>query len=300
MCVAPLDVVKISMQLNPDKDRCFVSTSKRIYRGGGIVSFWTGNLAAEYLWASYAAVQFVVYSELKTTVDRMLPADSRFKPAEALVCGALAGAVATAATYPLDLVRTRLARQAGDLQRLQSSAARPTFRRVFEEVRREGPWMRGFFRGLAPALGQIVPSVALHFSIYESMRAALEAAGGERSRALDSSFAGAVAGATAKAVTYPFDLVKRRMQVEWSSAAVPGAAGGGGTVASRMLAIVRAEGPRGLFRGLTPALAKSALATGLTFCVHDAVSTLLVSWDDPAAAGRDELQGTSTSTARGR
>ena len=58
--------------------------------------------------------------------------------------GAVGGAAGTAATYPLDLLRTRFAAQGND--RVYAS-----LRRAVWEIRRdEGP--RGFFRGLTPAL----------------------------------------------------------------------------------------------------------------------------------------------------
>ncbi len=114
------------------------------------------------MYICYSAVQFTVYRSttvlLHTAVgDRALP-----HAVESFVSGAAAGAAATTATYPLDLLRTRFAAQGND--RVYTSLARA----VRDIARDEGT--RGFFRGLAPAIGQIVPYMGVFFAVYESLR----------------------------------------------------------------------------------------------------------------------------------
>jgi solute carrier family 25 phosphate transporter 23/24/25/41 len=69
---------------------------------------------------------------------------------------------------------------------------------------------------------------------------------------LQSLSAGATAGAIAQTVSYPFDIVRRRFQIQ-------GIVAGGkkyGSMSSAFVAIVRDEGPMGLFKGMMPNYAK--------------------------------------------
>lgn len=63
-----------------------------------------GNASASILYCTYGAMQFATYPELKRTCEQLnLPST--------FISGALAGSLATVATYPFDLLRTRFAAQ---------------------------------------------------------------------------------------------------------------------------------------------------------------------------------------------
>lgn len=120
----------------------------------------------------YSALNFFAYEKLMAALSHGRPAADRQRDAVSahavgarLAAGAGAGAFACAATYPLDLVRTRLAAQTtgevrytGLVQALRSIAAR------------DGA--RGLYRGLGPTLCGVAPSLALNFAVYETLRGA--------------------------------------------------------------------------------------------------------------------------------
>ncbi|KAI0482362.1 mitochondrial carrier domain-containing protein, partial [Xylariaceae sp. FL0804] len=191
--VAPLDVVKIRLQLqshslsdplshaalHPGSPvyKGTLRTLRHIVRHEGVTGLWKGNVPAELMYVSYAAVQFTTYRSATVLLRRLSGSDSDSdsgpgegrrrilvpRAAESFLSGAAAGATATAATYPLDLLRTRFAAQGND--RVYVSLRRA----VVEIGRDEG--VRGFFRGLAPALAQIVPFMGVFFAVYEGARA---------------------------------------------------------------------------------------------------------------------------------
>jgi hypothetical protein len=120
--IAPLDVVKIRLQLQAHgtgtlKDavvdgptyRGIGDTMRTIVRQEGIRGLWKGNIPAELLYMTYGPAQFVALKECTLFLQRttpQIPEDLRNG-----IAGGVAGAVATAATYPFDLLRTRFAAQ---------------------------------------------------------------------------------------------------------------------------------------------------------------------------------------------
>ncbi|KAI1493168.1 mitochondrial carrier domain-containing protein [Biscogniauxia mediterranea] len=295
--IAPLDVVKIRLQLQSHSlsdplsqvdlrgspiYKGTLRTLKHIVENEGVTGLWKGNVPAELMYVSYAAVQFTTYRSTALFLhhafgsnpdgdggERRLP-----QAAESFISGATAGATATATTYPLDLLRTRFAAQGND--RVYTSLLRA----VRDIHRDEG--VRGFFRGLAPGLAQIVPYMGLFFAIYEGTRrplAELRLPFGSGDAA-----AGMVASIAAKTGVFPLDLVRKRIQVQGPTRGryvhknIPEYAGTLPTIRQ----IVRREGLRGLYRGLTVSLFKAAPASAVTMWTYERVLNLLISHDEGA------------------
>ncbi|KAI0136608.1 mitochondrial thiamine pyrophosphate carrier 1 [Xylariales sp. AK1849] len=282
--IAPLDVVKIRLQLQthpltkprsnhePNGSPVYrgtISTLRHIVQNEGITGLWKGNVPAELMYVSYAAIQFTMYRSITLLLHRTLGERTVPKPVESFVSGAGAGATATAATYPLDLLRTRFAAQG--TERVYTS-----LRRAISDIGRdEGP--RGFFRGLGPGLAQIVPFMGLFFAIYEGIRQPLGR--------LDLPFgsgdasAGVIASVVAKTGVFPLDLVRKRIQVQGPTRGryvhknIP--AYETGTVGTVKM-IAKAEGFRGLYRGLTVGLIKAAPASAVTMWTYERVLKFLV------------------------
>ncbi|KAL8496844.1 hypothetical protein ACS0TY_020504 [Phlomoides rotata] len=76
--------------------------------------------------------------------------------------GGLAGMTAATATYPLDLVRTRLAAQRNDVYY-------QGIRHAFHTICRDEGFL-GLYKGLGATLLGVAPSLAISFSVYESLR----------------------------------------------------------------------------------------------------------------------------------
>ena len=165
--------------------------------------------------------------------------------AQRLVAGGSAGCIACTLTYPLDLIRTRLAAQT-TVKHYNGIADA-----LMKILRDEGA--RGLYRGLKPTLIGVGPNLALNFTAYETLRNHLqELDHGVHPMAVDmaSGSAAAVVSATA---TFPIDLVRRRMQMR---DAVKGDSFVG--VFKRVLA---KEGLTGLYRGILPEFARSRRAS---------------------------------------
>ncbi|KAL7935261.1 mitochondrial carrier [Trichoderma chlorosporum] len=281
--VAPLDVVKIRLQLQPyslsdplaplreaPAYRGTVRTIKHILRHEGLTGLWKGNVPAELMYVCYSAVQFTTYRSATVFLQTALPArmpDS----AETFVAGAVSGAAATGATYPLDLLRTRFAAQGR--HRVYSSLRGA----LWDIYRDEG--FKGFFRGLGPALGQIIPFMGIFFASYEGLRLRL----GHLDLPWGSgdATAGIVASVVAKTAVFPLDLVRKRIQVQGPTRSryvyndIPVY-----TSAVRGIqTIYRTEGLRGLYKGLPISLVKAAPASAITLWTYERSLKLLMSLD---------------------
>ena len=281
--VAPLDVVKIRLQLQPYSPsdplsplrtapacRGTVATLRHILRHEGLTALWKGNVPAELLYVCYAAIQFTTYRTttlfLQTALPTRLP-----DAAESFIAGASSGALATSITYPLDLLRTRFAAQGR--RRIYTS-----LRSAVRDIRRDEGY-RGFFRGISPALGQIVPFMGLFFVTYEGLRIQLSRFnvpwGGE------DATAGVVGSIVAKTAVFPLDLVRKRIQVQGPTRTryVYGDVPEYTSALRGIAAIARTEGLRGLYKGLPISLIKSAPASAVTVWTYERSLKLLMNLD---------------------
>lgn len=87
-------------------------TMRTIFAEEGIRGLWKGNIPAELLYMTYGAAQFLAYREASVLIST-LPYKIN-DTSKSFVAGAIAGGVATLATYPLDLLRTRFAAQGSE------------------------------------------------------------------------------------------------------------------------------------------------------------------------------------------
>lgn len=136
-----------------------------------------------------------------------------------LVLSAAAASAAETATFPLDLLKTRL-QLAG--QSLAAGAAPPGLAATAAQlVRAEG--VAGLYAGLAPAVLRHIPYTSIRVLVFEHLRgavqrraAAAQQPGGPPPQVpLPVSLAiGLTAGSVAQLVAVPADLVKVRMQAD--------------------------------------------------------------------------------------
>eukprot|EP00659_Diplonema_papillatum_P000695 gene696-1064_t len=277
---APLDRVRILYQVNPAREftfRAAMKTARTIYGHTGAAGLWRGNGAALVRVIPYSGILFCSFPAYQThcgtLTDHQMTA--RF------VAGALAGATATTVTYPLDLMRARMAAHWGPIP-LYSGYAEG----FFIIVQKEG--FNALFHGLNPTLLGIVPYSGIGFMTFETLKSQFRDAQNLKSDAdiptVYRLAAGAVSGFLAQSTTYPLHVIRRRMQV-------------GGAVHHKMslreatATIWRAEGINGLFKGITLTYAKGPVSVALGFTLNDLINTQLRSIRElEGAAAVEELE----------
>lgn len=148
LLTSPLWVVNTRMKLEKNTYSNLFEGLCDIFKKEGMTGLWSGTLPSLLL-VSNPAIQFMVYESLK----RKLITKGYFDSFTAFLIGALAKAIATTLTYPLQLVQSRL--RAG-------TSLKPLFRDT-----KTKPFT--LFRGLEAKLLQTVMTAALMFLIYEKV-----------------------------------------------------------------------------------------------------------------------------------
>ncbi|KAF8761085.1 DNA mismatch repair [Rhizoctonia solani] len=134
--------------------------------------------------------------------------------------------------------------------------------------------LRTLWRGLGPTLWRDVPFSGIYWAGYESGK---RIANNRGYTGVEVAFgSGALSGMVAALVTMPFDTLKTRRQAALISSAEGTT---NSTVSSGMTGLIRqiihTEGPRALFAGLTPRVAKIAPACGIMIACYEGVGKFL-------------------------
>jgi solute carrier family 25 protein 39/40 len=198
-----------------------------------------------------------------------------------LTSGALARAISASLVTPLELLRTRL--QASSSHSTSRSSLTNILVELSGQVKREGPTV--MWRGLVPTLYRDVPFSAIYFAGYESMKRVLTGSGlGERNpedgRAKEFGVAflsGSSSGILAAIVTQTFDLIKTRLQAEQTQNSTTKSHRSSTLHIWRQIAA--REGTSGLFRGLSPRVAKVAPACGVMIASFEFIGRWLEEHD---------------------
>ncbi|KAJ0962528.1 hypothetical protein J5N97_027650 [Dioscorea zingiberensis] len=252
---APLDRVKLLMQTHGlrasgSKGIGFLEAIALIHKEEGIKGYWKGNLPQVIRIIPYSAVQLFAYETYKKLLKGK---NGDLSVIGRLVAGACAGMTSTLVTYPLDVLRLRLAVEPGC--RTMSQVA-------FNMLREEG--IASFYCGLGPSLVGIAPYIAVNFCIFDLMKKSLPEKYQKRP---ETSLATALVSATlATLLCYPLDTVRRQMQMKGSPFnsvfdAIPG--------------IVERDGLIGLYRGFVPNALKSLPSSSIRLTAFDTVKGLI-------------------------
>ncbi|MQL72647.1 hypothetical protein Taro_004994 [Colocasia esculenta] len=243
--------------------------ASRIVCEEGVRAFWRGNLVTIAHRLPYSSISFYAYEQYKMILQSLPGLDRHKDYVAADVClrllgGGLAGITAASMTYPLDLVRTRLAAQTNNIYYRGITHA------LYAICRDEGP--KGLYKGLGATLLGVGPSIAISFSVYEKLRSNWLLQRPDDHVALVSLACGSLSGIASSTVTFPLDLVRRRMQLE-------GAAGRARIYNNGLFAtfghIFKNEGFRGLYRGILPEYYKVVPSVGIVFLTYESLKSFM-------------------------
>ena len=209
---------------------------------------------------------FLCLSSAQKVLEERWPRDAEGKPAlpalRTFSLGAFSRATAAVVFCPITVVKTRM-----EYGAVSGVRYRNTLHALVTIGRQER--LRGLFSGLGPTLLRDAPYSGLYLLMFTHLRDRLDAAGYAGSPHL-SFLAGALAGSLATFATHPPDVVRTRLQLQHNMAlGGGGAAAGGRALATGYASIVRQEGMRALWTGVTPRIARRTLQQGMTWTIFE-------------------------------
>ncbi|CAN6309468.1 unnamed protein product [Urochloa humidicola] len=276
----PLDVVRTRFQVSGGRGWSEVppyrNTAHAVYtiaRSEGLrglyAGFYPAVLGSTVSWGLY----FFFYNRAKQRyLERK---DGQLHPVEHLISAAEAGALVSLFTNPIWLVKTRLQLQTPKHHTSGYSGFSDALRTILKE---EG--FLALYRGIGPGL-LLVTHGAIQFTAYEELRKAMifvksrqtrtANGGGEESlNSIDFAALGAGSKVAAILLTYPYQVIRARLQQRPGSDGTPKYLNSWHVVKET----AKFEGVRGFYRGITSNLLKNLPAASLTFVVYENVIKL--------------------------
>lgn len=273
-CTAPLDRIKVFLQVQPHKtgiSDCF----KYMLKEGGMRSMWRGNGINVLKIAPESAIKFAAYEKIK----RLIRGDEKRQMTigERFLAGAAAGGISQTAIYPMEVLKTRLAlRKTGQYKGILDAA-----KKIYQC---EG--VRSFYRGYIPNILGIIPYAGIDLAVYETLKKKYLSSHNteEQPSFLVLLACGSASSTLGQVCSYPLALVRTRLQAQVVTKnkipqiGIPLKQAG---VASddNMLGvfrkILRNEGICGLYRGITPNFIKVLPAVSISYVVYEYSSRAL-------------------------
>ncbi|CAK7343952.1 unnamed protein product [Dovyalis caffra] len=255
---APLDRIKLLMQTHgvragqesAKKAIGFIEAIVMIGKEEGIKGYWKGNLPQVIRIIPYSAVQLFAYETYKKLFKGK---DGELSVIGRLAAGACAGMTSTFVTYPLDVLRLRLAVEPG--YRTMSEIA-------LTMLREEG--VASFYYGLGPSLLGIAPYIAVNFCVFDLVKKALPEKYQQKTQS--SLLTAVVSAAVATLTCYPLDTVRRQMQMKGTPYK---------SVLDAFPGIVHRDGVIGLYRGFLPNALKNLPNSSIRLTTFDVVKRLI-------------------------
>lgn len=213
-------------------------------------ALWKGNVPAEYLYILYGGAQFTSYSELNHRFNEFQEKHgfNLSQLTHSFIVGCGAGVVSTAVTYPFDLLRTRLVAH----ESKQFLSMSKTIGIIYREH-----GLSGFYVGLQPSLLSIVATSGFFFWSYALARSATERLPVEHLWGVEA-LCGLVAGTTAKALSFPLDTIRKRVQVSPPK-----------SVLAMLVKHWRGHGILGFYGGFMVSLLKTAPTSAISMAVYE-------------------------------
>ena len=213
--VAPLERLRIMAQTGASKNA--FDTLASIYATEGVRGYWRGNFIN---CARIFPARGILFSsnDFYVNLAEKTAGVSRKRPELLFACGSLAGITATVTTYPLDVVRTRIAGRS-----VVGSNYSGGIVQAVERIRStEG--LAGFYRGAGPTVLGALPYEGIKFSVFGMLKSREPSWVKESGAAASVAYklgTGAVAGTCAGLFMFPNDTVRRLLQMQGSDASFP-------------------------------------------------------------------------------
>merc|ERR1712023_300466 len=219
-CTAPIERVKLIIQTQDANPRIMsgeiprytgiVNCFTRVGSEQGFLAFWRGNFVNILRYFPTQAFNFAFKDTIKAMFPKYSPKQDLWKYfAVNMASGGLAGAGSLCIVYPLDYARTRLASDVGSGKRQFSGLSDCLVKTMKVVV------VGSLYNGFGVSVIGIIPYRGVFFGMFDSLMGLNPYGKQSDIIGLISKFAIAQTTAiTAGYASYPFDTVRRRLQMQ--------------------------------------------------------------------------------------
>ncbi|KAK4860476.1 hypothetical protein QYF36_024503 [Acer negundo] len=274
--VAPLERLKLEYILRGEQKNLF-ELVKKIASNQGLRGFWKGNLVNILRTAPFKAINFYAYDTYRKQLLRF-SGNEETTNFERFIAGAAAGMTATILCLPLDTIRTKILAPGGE----NLGGVIGAFHHM---VQTEGFF--SLYKGIVPSILSMAPSGAVFYGVYDILKSAYLHSPegvkrihkmnqqGQELTAFDqlelgpirTLLYGAVSGACAEAATYPFEVVRRQLQLQSQATRL--------SAMATFVRIVEQGGIPALYAGLTPSLLQVLPSAAISYFVYECMKIVL-------------------------
>ncbi|KAK4760835.1 hypothetical protein SAY87_005728 [Trapa incisa] len=283
----PLDVVRTRFQANDGRVLnlpTYKNTAQALFtiaRSEGLRGLYAGFhpslLGSTVSWGFIFLFDMSICSYDRAKERYSQNKGEKLSPGLHLVSAAEAGILVSLCTNPIWLIKTRMQLQNPLAQSKPYSGVYDALRTIMRE---EG-W-RALYKGIGPSLFLQVSHGAIQFTAYEELRKfiiKIKSEGrierpGTADKVLNSvdyAILGASSKLAAILLSYPFQVIRTRLQQRPSADGTPRYLDSWHVVKGT----ARLEGILGFYKGITPNILKNVPASSITFVVYENVMSLL-------------------------
>ncbi|KAK2980251.1 hypothetical protein RJ640_008919 [Escallonia rubra] len=274
--VAPLERLKLEYIVRGEQKN-LTDLIKAISASQGLKGFWKGNFVNILRTAPFKAINFYAYDTYRNQLLK-ITGNEETTNFERFLAGAAAGITATVLCIPMDTIRTKMVAPGGEAL----GGVIGAFRHM---IRTEGFF--SLYKGLVPSIISMAPSGAVFYGVYDILKSTyLHSPEGrkrlehmkqqpEELNALEqlelgtirTLVYGAIAGACAEAATYPFEVVRRQLQMQVQATKM--------SAMATFVKIVEQGGVPALYAGLTPSLLQVLPSAAISYFVYEFMKIVL-------------------------
>ncbi|KAI9304265.1 mitochondrial carrier domain-containing protein [Cunninghamella echinulata] len=198
-------------------------------------------------------VYYYCYEAVKAVFEKAKGAGKSMTTAESMLAGALAGSAVVVATHPIWTVNTRLTVRKGVDEKSQNA-----FQMASSILKKEG--IAGLYSGVGAALVLVINPI-IQYTVFEQVKNKVSKF--KTLSNFDFFLLGALSKLVATGITYPYIVVKSRMQVSQKDDERYK------SIADGFRKILAAEGVAGLYGGLKSKIVQSVLTAAFLFMAKE-------------------------------
>jgi len=242
---------------------------KSIISKEGVKSFYKGVYSPLYSVPVINAIVFGAYEMARRGL--MGNSDADMTLMQGMIAGSFAGLVNCVAVTPVELIKCRQQMEGLGFKAKQTSS----LEMVQKIIRREG--VSGLYKGNLITIFREMPAYAAQFATYEILKNYLTSTFGQ-SNVLNFT-AGAAAGFMCWVFSYPQDIIKTKLQLDFGGSVKKYASHNlfkDGGIINCAKDIYRHEGLRGFWRGFSACTMRAMIANAFTFVAYEEAKKIFI------------------------